>query len=397
MKVVILAGGKGTRLGNLTQNTPKPFLKVSGRPFVLYLKDYLQRFGFSDIYLSLGHNAQNIETNILEQFSGTVIEDVPLGTGGALKLCVNYFKLNEPFILMNGDTFQPLNLKRLLMLQSKRVKKYGLVNLQVVEETDRYSNVIVDDETVLEFGGNVNDSAIKRINSGVYLLNPSIAEQIQDGFVSLEDDIFPALAREGSLGYLSWQTPFIDIGIPTDFNRTTNFMKQNKLDKLLFLDRDGVLIKDTGYPSEFKVNHVNKNIIKLLSKASELNYRIFVISNQAGVARGKFTEETVESINANIQKYYLEKGVFIEKFLYCPHHKDGIVLKYQKNCASRKPGIGMLEKVAINFNVDKSKSFLIGDNITDIQAANKFGIKSYLVKTFPFSQADINGISELIC
>jgi len=106
----------------------------------------------------------------------------------------------------------------------------------------------------------------------------------------------------------------------------------------------------------------------LLNKS---RYKVIVVTNQSGVARGYFTEETVKEINKYIQETLAKQGAFIDRMYYCPHHVEGTLEAYRKECHCRKPNPGMIEEAVRDFGIDLSNSFLIGDKIIDIEAGHR--------------------------
>lgn len=154
-----------------------------------------------------------------------------------------------------------------------------------------------------------------------------------------------------------------------------------KINKIAFLDRDGVINKSNinggyiGYVKNFKWM---PGAIKTIKYLKNLKYKVVVVSNQSGVARGYFKMKNVYILHNYIQKKLKQNKTKIDKFLFCPYHKDGIIKKYKKNSNLRKPRIGMFKKVDKIWKVDKEKSFMIGDQITDLEFAKKSGIKGFL-------------------
>ena len=150
--------------------------------------------------------------------------------------------------------------------------------------------------------------------------------------------------------------------------------------KIAFLDRDGVLNSSrinkgyVGFIKDFKWIKGSKKTIKYLKLK---NFKIIIVTNQSGVARGYFSLKDVYKLH-NYIKSELEKiGTSVDKIFLCPYHKDGVIKKYKKNSNLRKPGIGMFLKAKKIWNIDKKNSFMIGDQITDMQFAKKAGIKGY--------------------
>ena len=157
-------------------------------------------------------------------------------------------------------------------------------------------------------------------------------------------------------------------------------MKKNKT-KIAFLDRDGVLnasgIKNgyVGFIKDFKWIPGAKKAIKLLKKNG---FKIVIVTNQSGIARGYFSIRDVYRVHRYLKSELKKIGTYVDKIYFCPYHKDGIVNKYKRSSILRKPNIGMYLKASKVWNIDKKNSFMIGDQITDMQFAKKAGIKGYL-------------------
>jgi D-glycero-D-manno-heptose 1,7-bisphosphate phosphatase len=149
----------------------------------------------------------------------------------------------------------------------------------------------------------------------------------------------------------------------------------------IFLDRDGTINYEIDFlrsPSDLQLIPGSAEAIK---QANDLGLKVFVITNQSGIARGKITEENLTEIHNVLQSELRGHGASIDKFYYCPHHPDAGELPYRIKCNCRKPDIGMLIEAKNEFNIDLTKSFVIGDKMIDIQAGNKSGAKSILVLT----------------
>jgi len=153
-------------------------------------------------------------------------------------------------------------------------------------------------------------------------------------------------------------------------------MKQGK--PAVFFDRDGVLNIDHGYTYRQQDFAWMPGAIETIRYFNELGYYVFVVTNQSGVARGYYSEQDIdilhEFMNAELKKH----GAHVDAFYYCPHHPQGKVERYCMICNCRKPATGMLIQAFQEWNVDLEKALLIGDKISDIQAAEAIGIKGYL-------------------
>jgi D-glycero-D-manno-heptose 1,7-bisphosphate phosphatase len=151
--------------------------------------------------------------------------------------------------------------------------------------------------------------------------------------------------------------------------------------KIAFLDRDGVINSNrlnNGYAGSLKHLKLLPGVIKAIKFLNNKNYKVVVVTNQSGVARGFFTIKDVKKIHSYIQKKLKENVAKIDKFYFCPYHKDGIIKKYKKNSSLRKPNIGMFRLAQKKWNIDKKNSFMIGDQLSDLIFAKKSGIPGYL-------------------
>ncbi len=153
------------------------------------------------------------------------------------------------------------------------------------------------------------------------------------------------------------------------------------MDRVVFLDRDGTINEEVHYlhrPEELKLLPGVGEALKSLRQAG---FKLVVITNQAGVARGYYSCEDVEALHTYMNQKLGEYGAGIDRFFYCPHHPEHGVGIYKKNCSCRKPGIGMFQRAEELFQVDKAHSYMIGDKLIDVQAGVNYGIPGILVGT----------------
>ena len=157
--------------------------------------------------------------------------------------------------------------------------------------------------------------------------------------------------------------------------------------KIAFLDRDGVINScnlNNGYIGYLKYFKWIRGAIKGIKFLNENNYKVVVVTNQSGIARGFFKIKDIEKIHSYIRKKLKEKGAKIDKIYFCPFHKDGIIKRYKKKSSLRKPNIGMFRLAQKKWNIDRKYSFIIGDQKTDMEFAKKAKIRGYL-----FNQLDL--------
>jgi D-glycero-D-manno-heptose 1,7-bisphosphate phosphatase len=167
------------------------------------------------------------------------------------------------------------------------------------------------------------------------------------------------------------------------------------LKKAIFLDRDDVIVEDTGYISSPGELILIPDVIPVLKKLQH-TYRLIVVTNQSGVARGYFTEEDLFAINERVIQMLADYGVGLDAIYYCPHHPKVGKDEYRIECECRKPKPGLLRLAAEEFNIELDKSFLIGDQETDIQAGLAIGIKTIKIVRNDLESPDESGADFII-
>jgi D,D-heptose 1,7-bisphosphate phosphatase len=379
VQAVILGGGKGTRLGALAQGLPKPLVTVGGRPFIHYLITALRRHGFTDIVLLVGPYRDSY-ANLLGDGSRLAVkatfipEDPPADTAGALVLARPF--LAERFLLLNGDSFFDFNLLDLAARESPEAWLVWLA-LRTVPDVGRYGAVLLEGTRVRAFGEKIA-SGPGLINAGVYWLKREVLDEIGPPPISMERDLLPRLIAHRLVNGTVYDGRFIDIGTPEDLARADMLMPDWEVRPAAFLDRDGVLNRDTGYvhrAEDFVWIAGAKRAIKCLN---DLGYFVFVITNQAGVARGFYKPEDVDKLHQWINEDLQPTGAHVDAFYFCPHHPEGIAEGYGIICDCRKPAPGLLLEAMRNWPVRRDGSFLIGDKDIDLAAAKAAGITGVL-------------------
>lgn len=228
---VILAGGLGTRLRSAVPDLPKPMADVLGKPFLEHLMSYWVGQGVTRFVISVGYKRESIMNYFGQQYKGIPIEyveeETPLGTGGGLLLAAR--RLNEPFLLLNGDTFFGIQLDALMNFHRSKGSKWSFTLFRA-NEAKRYGGVKLDSNSriqSLETGkGNVGELA----NGGIYLVEPNAlnAGKFNVGQkYSLEDEVIPALLESGIPFYgFENRGQFLDIGVPADYFSAADILQQ---------------------------------------------------------------------------------------------------------------------------------------------------------------------------
>lgn len=153
------------------------------------------------------------------------------------------------------------------------------------------------------------------------------------------------------------------------------------MERVVFLDRDGTLNEEVHYLHRTSELKLLLGVPEALRMLREAGYRLVVVTNQAGVARGYYGEEDVRNLHVYMNHILEGQGASIDAFYYCPHHPEHGTGPYKKECRCRKPGTGMFEAAAQRFEIDKPHSFMIGDKLLDVVAGNSYGLTTILVGT----------------
>lgn len=391
-QAVFLVGGKGTRLGPISAATAKPLLEIApGLRFLDVLLDQAARHGFDDIILLAGHLGEQVEAiyqgRMVRQARIEVIrEPEPAGTAGALMHAAA--RLDQQFLLANGDALFDFNLRALATQLDTPC--LGRLSLRVVPDASRYGSVELHGDRIVRFREKVGQSAAPGlINGGVYLLDRAILDHVRLPS-SLEMDVFPKLAEQGLLTGKQFDGYFLDIGLPESYARAVEEVSNRLRRPAAFLDRDGVLNIDGGYtfqPADLQWVHGAREAVLNLNEAG---YYVFVVSNQAGVARGLYTEADVTRFHDWMQQQLAEVGAHIDAFYYCPYHADASVEIYRHaDHPDRKPNHGMIARAMREWPIAREKSFLIGDRDSDVEAARRASIHGHL-----FDGSDLGGLVQ---
>ncbi len=368
MQAIILAGGFGTRLKSMVSAVPKPMAPVNGRPFLSYLLDNLNKYGFQKVVLAVGYQKESIINfyknrykNIAIQYS---VEEEPLGTGGCLKQAMELIDDDYVFVL-NGDTMFDINYHEMAKLETLSIA------CKEMYDFDRYGEVRMDsNHTILSFE---EKSFVKNgyINGGIYYLPKNIFStyRLSKKF-SLEKDFFEKYMYELKIkAYLS-NAYFLDIGIPQDYKQAQEDFKGSKA---LFLDRDGVINVDYGHVHTIDKFKFTDFVIELCKKYQKEGYLLIVITNQAGIAKQLYEEQDVIQLHEYMINIFKESGIEIDGVYFCPH-------KPEDCCDCRKPKPGLFLKAIQDFKIEVKDSVVIGDKLSDLEAGYQAGIKQlYLV------------------
>jgi D-glycero-D-manno-heptose 1,7-bisphosphate phosphatase len=380
----ILAGGLATRLGDIAAETPKPVLPVGGRPFIAWLMREMLRFGVDDFVILTGHLPQAVENAVLTAADGLPKrvrvrfseEPQRAGTGGALFHAAPL--LDERFLMCNGDSLFDCNIAALLAdVAAGPHDALARMIVREIPDASRYGTVELDGDRVTAFRERPDAGASGQpgtINAGIYALDRRIIGHLTAD-CSLERDLLAPMAAAGQLHATRQHGWFVDIGVPDDLAHARRELAACMDRPALFLDRDGVLNHDHGYVASQDRWEWMEGAREAVALATSHGWHVFVVTNQAGVARGLYGEPEVDALLADESR---RAGGTLDDWRYCPYHTEGKVDAYRRDSDWRKPAPGMLIDLIKSWELNAAHCLMVGDRDTDIAAGRAAGVKTAL-------------------
>lgn len=361
-----------------TTGAPKPLWRVDGEPFLQRLIQEVSRFGVTRFLLLCAFRSEEIEAvaaQLPSRFGRDVSVEVaiaPDGGGAAGALHHVRDRLEDRFFLFNDDMFLHVHLPDLqALLASSRA--IGALSLRPVGALGRYSGVALDGSRVTAFGAMRNPSPALWVDGGVYAFRRALVDHLPPTG-SLARAVLPRLADEGGLVGLVCDGLFLDFGSPEDVLRAQIEIPACLRRPALFLDRDGVLNEDVGFVGtvdRFRWIEGAREAVKL---ANDKGWYVFIVTNQSGLGRGLYSLADFRALHAHMDADLWRLGAHIDDLRYCPHHPQDGRGEFQKDCGWRKPAPGMLNDLMRVWPIDKTRSLLIGDKLSDLEAAARAGI-----------------------
>lgn len=369
-EAVVLAGGFGTRLAHIVSDVPKPMAQVCERPFLRYVLDDLQAKGVERVVLAVGYKAEIISSYFGEHYRGMQliysIEDKPLLTGGAIKNALTQCT-SDRVLVLNGDTYFDVPFDDLYAIDSDVV-----MALKRMREFSRYGTVELNGVRLCGFREKA--SCVEGlINGGVYLVKRDLLVDAPERF-SFESDFLETKLSDISVCGIEVNGYFIDIGVPQDYAIAQETLKPlARKNKAAFFDRDGTINEDVHYLYRPEDLRFIDGMPQFIRKWNDWGYKVIVVTNQAGIARGYYTEAEMRSLHRYMNDQLAEYGAHIDAFYFCPHHPD-----FTGQCQCRKPRPGMIEDAIREFDLDPTQCILFGDKPWDVEAGERCRISSYL-------------------
>jgi D-glycero-D-manno-heptose 1,7-bisphosphate phosphatase len=413
IKTVIMAGGKGTRLASIASGIPKPMVPLAGKPILEYQLECLKNNGLTDIIIVVGHLGGTIKDYFGNgsAFGVTVSyysETEPLGTAGALFKIIE--ELDDDFVLVNGDIIFDIDFSRLIDFH---LNHKAWATLAVHPNSHPYDSALVisdSQDRVIRWLNKEEPREFykNRVNSGIHVLSRALlaaafppetgtqANKAGSGKIDLDREILKPLVDSGPI--FSYHTPeyIKDIGTPERYALVEQDIKNGLVSsrnlslkqKAVFLDRDGTINRLNGFVTRPEDFVLIEGAAEAIGRINRLGYLAIVITNQPVIARGEASLEDLENIHNKMETELGKAGAYIDDIFFCPHHPDrgfpGERPEYKIGCDCRKPKPGLLLKATEKYNIDLGESYMVGDDMRDVNAGIAAGCKTALLKSKAF-------------
>lgn len=421
MKTVIMAGGRGTRISELFPDIPKPLIPIKNadgieKPVLQWEIESLRNQGFKDIIITVSHMHEQIESYFGDgsAFGCKItyyIEETPLGNAGALFKLKD--QLTEPFLLLNADAVFEIDFNRMVEWHKKHGAAVTLFThpnshpydsgLIIADESGAVSSWLTKEDARPEYYKN-------RVNAGLHVIDPSVLDMTVERTgldastigttdeatgktikVDLDRQILKPLC--GTHQMFAYDSPEYvkDMGTPERFNSVSADFQNGVVaaknlshpQKAIFLDRDGTINKYVGFLRDIDQFELLPGVAEAIKMINSSGYLCIVATNQPVIARGEVTVEELQIIHNKLETLLGSEGAYIDGLYYCPHHPhkgyEGEVPELKIDCDCRKPKPGMLLKASQDFNIDLSKSIMIGDGENDVRCGQVAGCKIVLI------------------
>lgn len=398
MIAIIQAGGAGTRLKSISKDLPKPLVEIAGKPILLWQIENLVSCGITEVVIVISKTGEAIPNYFGDgsKFGASITyirEEQPLGSAGALYFAKD--KIDQDFILLWGDLMLDIDWNRFIAFHQE---KGSLLTAFAHPNSHPFDSDLlkVDSDskiTAIDSKRNVRNYYYENLtNAGLYIVSKKALEGITEPRkIDFEKEIFlPLIQSQNTFAYKS--SEYVkDCGTPDRFAAVLEDIKANivasknlKLpQKAIFLDRDGTINVFGDFVVKASMLHLKDDAIESISRINHSEYLAICVTNQPVIARGDTTFEEMDNIHNKMEDELGEKGAYLNDLFFCPHHPDfgypGEVRELKIKCNCRKPNIGMLLKAKEKYNIDLTKSWMIGDTLQDMQTGINAGCKTILL------------------
>ncbi len=435
MKTVIMAGGKGTRISTLFPDIPKPLIGIEDgagveRPVLEWEIRSLVAQGFTDIVLTVGYKAQEIIDyfGTGRQLGANIsyfTETTPLGNAGAL---IKYRSQlgTEPFLLLIADAMFDVDFNRMVKFHKQRDRLATLFTHPNSHPYDSSLIVAGEDKKVEQWLTKEDTRPVwykNRVNAGLQVIDPAVLDMFiassgitpemvgteKDGKVikvDIDSHVLKPLCGMGKMYCYDSPEYCKDMGTPERFHSVSDDFKKGTVkaknlsskQKAIFLDRDGTINKYVGFLRSIDEFELLPGAAEAIRMINSSGYLAIVITNQPIIARGEVTISQLREIHNKLETLLGAEGAYLDALYYCPHHPakgfEGEIEALKIDCDCRKPKPGLLLKAALDFNIDLTASWMIGDGKNDVGAGKAAGTHTALIGIEEYGQ-DISADSLL--
>lgn len=401
-QVAILAGGMGTRLRERSGDLPKPMVPVLGKPVLHHQIELCRKHGFTDIALLVQHRHEKISEYFGNgsPFGVTLsyaIEVDPRGTAGALRDALPL--LADRFLLLYGDTFMDVDLRKLWMAHEYS----GAVGTLFLHPNDHpQDSDLVDIDAdgvvraILAYPHPEGREVRNLVNAALYVLERAGLDDVTpaEGKADIAKHMFPRMLDLGLPlnGYVSPEY-IKDMGTPERLDKVERDfitglperLSGRQLRRAVFLDRDGTINREVTHlksPDQVELLPGTAAAIRRLNRNGTL---AVVVTNQPVVARGDVSLEGLGRIHARLESLLGAGGAFLDGLYFCPHHPDkgfpGEVPELKGRCNCRKPEPGLIDKACRDLGIGRHDSWMVGDTTSDVEAGRCAGLRTVLLRS----------------
>lgn len=392
MKLVIIAGGKGTRLG--LRDIPKPMCPIAGKPLLEHQIELAKRYGMEEVFLLSGYLG-----HVIRDYFGDgsrfgipiwhITEQKALGTAGCLALLP---PMKERFMVFYGDVVLDCDLHSFMRFDALFPCSMGTLAVHPNNHPQDSDLLELEDNStrvmhILPKPHPENFDYRNLTNAAAYIFSPAIRDYVAEG-EDLARDVFPRLLAEGKELRAYVTAEYLrDMGtterlkeIEKDWQSGLIARRNRSIPRpAVFLDRDGVINPDMGnHPctEDFKLLPGVANAVRRLNNSG---YLAVLATNQPMIAKGFVSRGEVEKTHRRMETLLGRQGAYLDAIFYCPHHPKkgfpGEVAELKIDCACRKPKPGMLLEAAKRFHIDLPRSWMVGDSMRDMLAGHAAGCR----------------------
>jgi histidinol-phosphate phosphatase family protein len=381
-QVVVVAGGKGSRLKSYLGSTPKILMKLNESTLLeMYVKKACE-FKIQSILFLLHNGAEEVISEIKKIKKkydiriNFLVEPEPLGTGGSLKYAEKF--LENEFILFYGDIYININLSNYLSFFEIDSARYAVFSHPNSHMYDSDIIEIGSNNEIVKFHRKPHDHKLRirnNVNSGLYLIRKevlSFAKDLPTKF-DLDKELIPKLISSSVLGRTIRNLGIIkDLGTPErflEFKNNRNIQAISYKRPAIFLDRDGTINELNGFINHETQLKLYPEVPLSIRKFNELGFWVIVVTNQPVVARGEATPAKINAIHAEIDSQLSDHGAYVDDYFVCFHHPDkgfpGENKEFKIICECRKPKIGLINQATEKYPIDLNQSIIVGDTWRD--------------------------------